>query len=66
MTDDTKNMLASKTLWGIVIAFAAQLLARNGITLDVAAWTNDIVSLVGLLLGIYGRFTATTKLTVTS
>ena len=64
MNDDSKNMLLSKTLWGIVIAFVAQILARKGITLDVGGWTNDIVSLAGLVLGIYGRVTATAPLTV--
>ena len=65
MNDDSKNMLLSKTLWGIVIAFVAQILARKGITLDVAGWTNDIVAMAGLVLGIYGRVTATKELTVT-
>lgn len=64
MNDDTKSMFLSKTLWGIVIAFVAQILARKGITLDVAGWTNDIVALAGLLLGVYGRFTATKELAV--
>lgn len=64
MNEDTKSMFLSKTLWGIVIAFVAQILARKGVTLDVAGWTNDIVALAGLLLGVYGRVTATKELTV--
>lgn len=64
MNEDTKSMFLSKTLWGIVIAFVAQILARKGFTVDVAAWTNDIVSLAGLLLSVYGRVTATKDLTV--
>ena len=64
MNDETKNMLLSKTLWGIVIACIAQVLARKGVTIDAAAWTNDAISIVGALLGIYGRFTAKTALTV--
>lgn len=62
---DTKGILMSKTVWGIIIMVAAQIAKRYGISIDEAGITDDILSAVGTILAIVGRFTATTQLTVT-
>ena len=51
-----KNPLASKTIWGAIIAIAPQLLALFGVTdQDIVTST---VSILGGLFAIYGRVVA--------
>lgn len=51
-----KNPLASKTIWGAIIAIAPQLLALFGVTdQDIVTST---VSILGGLFTIYGRVVA--------
>lgn len=72
MNPDTKSLLASKTLWGVVIAALPSILGLFGKQVsDVAAFTagsealvDQVIALVGSALAIYGRFKATTALVV--
>lgn len=69
---ETKNILQSKTVWGIVIAALPTLLALCGYKVsDVAAFTsgaedaiNSIVTLAGSAVAIWGRITATKNLVI--
>ena len=58
---DSKSLFLSVTFWGCVLTFAAQILSRFGIQLpaDTSGLANDLVSLAGICITIYGRFTAT-------
>jgi hypothetical protein len=56
---DSKSIFASKTFWGAVLAVAAPIAGQFGLTLDVEGWSNDIVSLLGAAIVIWGRWTAT-------
>lgn len=56
--DETKSFLLSKTLWGLLIGFAAPLLAQHGVTVDQTGLTNDLIGLAGFGLAVYGRFQA--------
>ncbi len=56
---DTKSIFSSKTFWGLVLAIAAPLAAKYGYTLDTEGWSNDLVTGIGAVLAIWGRWTAT-------
>jgi predicted phage tail protein len=56
---DSKSIFLSKTFWGAALAFLAYFTPHWGITLDVEGWSNDIVSLLGAGMVLWGRFTAT-------
>ena len=60
MNDPSKSIFASVTFWGIAVSVLAQLAARAGYHVpdDTAGITNDIASLVGAALALWGRFTA--------
>lgn len=58
MTSDQKDLLQSKTFWGLVISGVAALCAQFGITVDQATWVNDAVVLAGLIMSAYGRIVA--------
>lgn len=66
--DDVKSLFASKTFWGCLVAAVggAAGVAGHPISLsDQTALVNDAVALatiVGSLIGIYGRITATKKI----
>jgi hypothetical protein len=53
-----KSIFASKTFWGVVIALAAPMLAKVGLTIDAEGWANDLTALAGAALAIYGRWAA--------
>lgn len=55
---DAKSIFLSKTFWGLAIAVASPILATHGWTLDAEAWSNDIMTLAGAGLALWGRFTA--------
>lgn len=63
--NDTKSIFASKTVWGAVIMVAPIALQAMGVSLtaDETAALGDlidpIVSLVGFVLTVYGRMSAT-------
>lgn len=62
---DTKSILASKTVWGALIAVAPMLLQTAGVNLTadetsaLGGLIDPIVSLVGFVLAVYGRVSAT-------
>ena len=60
---DSKNAALSKTIIGVLITLAGPYLAKFGIV-DGAGFADEIVSLIGTALAIYGRFSAKTTLTV--
>lgn len=72
MNPEIKNMFASKTLWGIVIAALPTVLGLFGFKItDAAAFAagseqliDGVTTLVGSALAVYGRFKATTALVV--
>jgi hypothetical protein len=55
---DPKSILESKTFWGIVVALAMPTLAKHGIVIDPTGLTTDLSTVIGGLLAIYGRVTA--------
>lgn len=59
---DVKTLLQSKTIWGIVIAVIAMLTKSSGYTIDEAGTVNTIIEIIGLVLGLYGRITATKQI----
>ena len=61
--EGVKGILQSKTIWGVVVMLLAQVLKRNGVEVDEAGLLNDMVSLVGTVLAVYGRVTAKTTIT---
>lgn len=63
-TPDVKSILESKTFWGIAIGFLAPFAAKHGWILDPSGWTTDITAMVGAVLALYGRFTASKAVTV--
>lgn len=69
---DTKSIIASRTVWGVLIALLATLLQRAGITLGAAdqAQIVDLVLLAvqcaGGAYAIYGRVLATKRIGVSS
>ena len=68
MSEQTKSFLTSTTIWGILIGLISQIATRAGIHFpaDQAGLTNDIVGLIGTALAIYGRFTASQPLHITT
>ena len=70
--NETKNILASKTLWGVVIAALPTVLGFFNLHVsDVAAFSagaselvDSALTLAGSALAIYGRFKATAELVV--
>lgn len=58
MTSEQKDLLASKTFWGLVISGVAALCAQLGVTIDQATWVNDAVVIAGLVMSAYGRIVA--------
>ena len=68
---NAKSFLASRTVWGVVIALGAQVADRWGFRIDqeLQDQTVDIilqvVSVAGAALAIYGRVKATKQLSLT-
>ena len=60
-----KSILESKTMWGLVLAVVYPWLAKHGYTGGVDALSTDVIAAVGLVLSVYGRFTANAPLTLT-
>ena len=70
MNEDTKSILASKTLWGVLIAALPTVAKLFGYEIaDISSFTSGaneavdgIIALVGSAIAVYGRLTATAKL----
>ena len=56
---DSKSIFASKTFWGLVLTVVAPIAAKYGFTLDAEGWSNDLVTLAGVAIALWGRWTAT-------
>ena len=54
---DFRALLTSKTIWGLLIAVLAPILAKHGISIDGGV-ADQLVQLAGVALAIYGRLTA--------
>ena len=64
---DKKNVLTSKTIWGIIIL--ALPIVRDWLGIDLAeeqlqGWIDSGFEIVGFVLAVYGRFAAKTAITV--
>lgn len=66
--EQTKSLLASKTVWGGLLVVIAAVAGLFGYTFSaedqasVAAMIENIVLAIGGLLAIYGRITATKRI----
>lgn len=63
MTKSEKDLLQSKTFWGLFVAGVAALLAHFGVTVDQTALVNECVTGVGLAFAVYGRMVANVPVT---
>lgn len=74
MNTDTKNILLSKTVWGVVISLLPSLLSLFHLQVsDVAAFTagseqlvDQCIQLAGAAFAVYGRLKATKALVVSN
>lgn len=61
--DDTKNFLTSKTIWGAMIALIATMLQIMGFdSTGMNGTAEEIVTIVGAAMAIYGRIKAVKKI----
>jgi len=63
MRVDTKSIFKSKTNWGIFIAAIPTILRLAGVPIPPGI-DEEIIVLFGSVVGIFGRFKATQRLTV--
>lgn len=59
---DVKSIFLSKVFWGVVLAVVARYVHIT----DVPAVANDLATIAGAALAIYGRFKATKSVTLTT
>lgn len=72
MNTETKSLLASKTLWGVLIAalptiaklFGYDIADVAGFTANASEIVDGVIALFGSAVAIYGRITATKALVV--
>lgn len=62
--EDTKSFLASKTFWGGLIAVLAGFAGLIGFDPAQLPSADEIVAVIGGVIAIVGRFTATKAITV--
>jgi len=62
--NDTKPFWLSVTFWGALFAVGAPLLAQMGIVFPTDGLADQVVSVLGGIVALYGRFRAKTNLTV--
>lgn len=61
--DDTKNMLQSKTVWGVVLSVAGIIASQMHIDIgDASGWVETITALIGAGLALYGRVKAVKRI----
>jgi hypothetical protein len=61
--DDTKKFLTSKTIWGAMIALIATMLQIMGFdATGMNGTAEEIVTIVGAAMAIYGRIRAVKKI----
>ena len=61
-TSSTKNIVQSKTFWGIVVAVLPTVLRLLGV--PVPPGIEDVLVAAGASLGIYGRVAATERVMI--
>lgn len=61
-----KNFLASKTIWGLLILISPAISALLGfdVSAEIGGTYESIIEIIGLILGIYGRWTANANITI--
>ena len=57
--ETTKPWYLSKTIWGIIVAFAG-FIANQFFKVQIPDLTSDIATIVGLVIALYGRIKAET------
>ena len=70
--NDVKSLFASKTLWGVLITalpvvlnlFGYQIADASAFTAGSEELTNEIVTLIGVGIAVYGRIVATKQLII--
>lgn len=56
---DSKDLLTSKTTWGVILTAVSLLSSQLGIDIgDPAGWTETLIGLAGTAFALYGRITA--------
>ena len=61
--DGVKSFLASKTIWGAILVMVSTGLRLTGIDIgDSGPWVENITTLVGAALAVYGRVKAVKKI----
>jgi hypothetical protein len=66
--EETKSLLASKTVWGGIIVVLSVVASMVGYTISaedqvaLTSFVGEAITLVGGLLAIWGRVTATKKI----
>jgi len=63
--NDTKSFLVSKTFWGALVAIGASLASVFHLNIDLAGIDDQIIAVIGGVIAIIGRFSATKTVTVT-
>ena len=64
-TQTPKSILESKTFWGMILILVSPMLAKNGIHIgDATLAADDISKLIGAALTLYGRFSASSPVTL--
>ncbi len=61
---DTKPWFLSKTFWGAMVVVLATVFSMVGVQVDVAGLDQDVVTLLGAAVAIWGRFVAKGPLSV--
>ena len=56
---ESKSIFLSITFWSVIVTLCSEVAKRYGLTVDQAGLTNDLVSLAGIAMTIYGRVRAT-------
>ncbi len=59
MDGQSKSIFTSVTFWGIALGLIGQIASRYGFQVDAAGAANDVVSLIGAGVALYGRIRAT-------
>lgn len=58
MTTDEKDLLESRSFWGLIVSVGAAIALHFGITIDQTAAVNEALVIAGLLVSAYGRIKA--------